>query len=256
MKKNVSNPPSDNGTLWPDGRIPPVVPRHIAIIMDGNGRWAKKHGARRVKGHEAGADSIRDILYFCRDIGVRRLTLYAFSTENWKRSDFEIKALFRLLDRFLRKERDELKKNGVRLTTIGDIDGIPNPAKTTLRETIEMLAGETRFTLTLALNYGGRQEIARAAALIARKAVDGLIDCNSIDERVVSAHLWDPTADDPELLIRTSGEQRLSNFLNWQVAYSEIWWTDVLWPDFRRNHLADALRWYADRDRRFGGRKS
>ena len=228
------------------------LPRHIAIIMDGNGRWAESRGLPRVAGHEAGAESVREITRACREAGVQALTLYSFSTENWKRPADEVAALMALLARFLVSERREILDNGVRLHAIGQIDRLPLPVRLALNELIAASRKNTGMVLTLALSYGGRAELVDAARALARKVAAGTLRPDDIDEASFAAELSTAGLPDPDLLVRTSGELRLSNFLPWQLAYAEIHVTDTLWPDFRRPQLQEALAAFARRERRFG----
>ena len=228
------------------------LPRHIAIIMDGNGRWAQARGLPRVSGHEAGAESVREITRACREAGVEALTLYSFSTENWKRPADEVAALMGLLGRYLIDERREILENGVRLNAIGQLDKLPLAVRAALKELIHASRNNTGMVLTLALSYGGRNEIVEAARSLAKKAASGRLRPDAIDEAAFAAELGTAGLPDPDLLIRTSGELRISNFLLWQLAYAEIYVTDVLWPDFRRPQLATALAAYGSRERRFG----
>lgn len=231
----------------------PRTPRHVAVIMDGNGRWAKQRGLPRSKGHEAGADSVRAIIRACRNHGVGYLTLYAFSLENWKRPQAEIRHLMTLLSRFMHGEEAELHKRRLRLRVIGRLNLLP----ASIRKDLERIMTETRTynrgQLILALSYGARAEIVDAAKALAAQVRDGNLDPEAIDEARLARHLYAPDIPDPDLLIRTSGEMRVSNFLLWQISYAELYVTDVLWPDFREPHFAEALRAYAARKRRFGG---
>ena len=231
-----------------------MVPRHIAIIMDGNGRWAERKGLPRVAGHRAGAEAVKRALQAAVDQGVEVLTLYAFSSENWKRSDGEISDLTALMRFYLEREFKTLEKEGVRLKLIGDYSAFGGELVERLERAVERTATNTRLTLVVALNYGSRAEIARAARTLAKQASAGDIEPDSIDEAAIAAELQ--TADLPELdlLIRTSGEVRLSNFLLWQVAYAELLFLDILWPDFDEQTFAEALHTFAARERRFGGR--
>ena len=231
---------------------PLVVPRHVAIIMDGNGRWAQQRGLPRHEGHAAGADSVREMTRACARLGVGVLTLYSFSTENWGRPEDEVSALMALLERYLRDELDELRTNRVRLRAIGELDRLPHNVGTLLEQVCAATADEPGLQLCLALSYGSRAEIVRAARHLAAEAKAGRLDPEAIDEAAISAALYTADLPDPDLLIRTSGELRLSNFLLWQVAYSELYVTDVLWPDFRLPDLEDAFRAYGSRQRRFG----
>jgi undecaprenyl diphosphate synthase len=234
-------------------RIDPArVPNHVAIIMDGNGRWAKQHGELRVVGHSNGVRSVRDTLVGATEIGVKFLTLYAFSTENWNRPRAEVDALMDLLVNTLMSELDSLHENGVRLNAIGDLDSLPASCQATLQEAIRQTAKNDRITLTLALSYSSRWELVNMVKRVAQAVKDGRLAVDDIDDQVVSDHLTTVGMPDPELLIRTSGEQRISNFLLWQIAYAELWFSPVLWPDFRREHLYRAVLDYQNRERRFG----
>ena len=230
------------------------IPLHVAIIMDGNGRWAQQRGLPRVAGHRAGAEAVRRALQAAADNGVKVLTIYAFSSENWRRSDEEISDLTALMGFYLEREFKTLEKEGVRLKLIGDYSAFGGELVERLERAVERTASNTRLTLVVALNYGSRTEIASAARKLASKAAAGDIDLASIDEAAIGAELQ--TADLPELdlLIRTSGEVRLSNFLLWQAAYAELLFLDILWPDFDEQTFAEALRTFAARERRFGGR--
>jgi di-trans,poly-cis-decaprenylcistransferase len=232
-----------------------TIPRHIAVIMDGNGRWAKQHGLPRVEGHIAGAERVREVLRYAREFGVEYMTLYAFSTENWKRSKEEVDALMDLLSRFIDSYLDEMKQNGVRLLVTGRIDGLPERAANDLKRAMVETASLTGHTLILALNYGGRSEIADAAKKIAEEVRHGRLDPVKIDEQLFSRYLYLPDVPDPDLMIRTSGEFRLSNFLLWELSYAEFYVTDTYWPDFDREEFRKAIESYSKRDRRFGGRK-
>jgi len=228
------------------------VPEHIAVIMDGNGRWAKQKGLNRIQGHKEGVESVRDIVDACAQVGVRYLTLYTFSTENWNRPVSEINALMELLIRTLRKEMDTFLEKGVRLQSIGNWSELPIAAQRELEESITASSENERITLILALSYSGRWEIIEATRALARRARDGYLDPDSIDESMISQALETVTVPDPDLLIRTGGDIRVSNFLLWQIAYSELYFTDVYWPDFRRKQLYDAIKVFQSRDRRFG----
>ncbi|MBU4461435.1 MAG: di-trans,poly-cis-decaprenylcistransferase [Verrucomicrobia bacterium] len=231
---------------------PAAGPRHVAIIMDGNGRWARGRGLSRVRGHEAGAKSISAALRACRDLGIQYLTLYAFSVENWVRPRAEVAALMALLRRFLRAREKELHENRTRLRAIGRLADLPAPARRELQRVMDATAHYTERHLVLALSYGGRAEIADAARRIAERAKAGELDPAKVDEAVVAAHLYAPDIPDPDLMIRTSGEMRLSNFLLWQLSYAEFHFTPILWPDFREADLAAAVGEYRRRHRRFG----
>ena len=232
-----------------------AVPRHIAVIMDGNGRWAKQRGLPRVEGHIAGAERVREVLRYACEFGVEYMTLYAFSTENWKRSREEVDALMDLLSRFIDGYLDEMKQNNVRLLVTGRIDGLPERAANDLKRAMAETASLTGHTLILALNYGGRLEIADAAKKIAEEVRHGRLDPVKIDEQLFSRYLYLPEVPDPDLMIRTSGEFRLSNFLLWELSYAEFYVTDTYWPDFDREEFRKAIESYSKRDRRFGGRK-
>ena len=228
------------------------VPRHIAIIMDGNGRWARERGWPRLKGHEQGSRQVQQVTEACIRAGVGYLTLYAFSTENWRRPKHEVAGLMLLLERFLTEKVTEMQKNGVRLTTIGRTQNLPGPVQRRLKRAIADTAGNERITLTLALNYGGRDEIVDAVRAIATSVRAGDIDPEAITQEVIASHLNTAGMPDPDLLIRTSGEMRLSNFLLWQLSYTEIHVTQKLWPDFGAEDLDAAIADYASRDRRYG----
>jgi undecaprenyl diphosphate synthase len=231
------------------GEIPP----HIACIMDGNGRWAQGRDQHRSAGHYEGVSSVRDVAESCAQVGVDYLTLYTFSTENWNRPVFEVNALMELLIRTIEKERETLMKNNIRLATIGDLEQLPDACRQALDETRALTSDNTEMTLTLALSYSGRWEILQAVRHIAKGVERGDIDPDAIDESLFASFLDTAGIPDPDLIIRTGGEYRLSNFLLWQSAYTELYITDCFWPDFRSEELYDALRTYQDRDRRFGG---
>jgi undecaprenyl diphosphate synthase len=228
-------------------------PEHLAIIMDGNGRWAEERGLLRVQGHTAGVQSVREITTACARMGMGSLTLYAFSIENWKRPSREVGYLMRLLRVFLRRERATLMDNGVRLRAIGRLADLPAPALKALRRTEELTAGNEGMLLRLALSYGSRSELADAARGLAHDARGGRLEPAAIDEETLRAYLYDPETPDPDLIIRTAGEMRISNFLLWQMSYAEFYVTDVCWPDFREPELLEALRDFARRKRKFGG---
>lgn len=231
------------------------IPQHIAIIMDGNGRWAKKRNMPRTFGHRAGVETIREIVKASSEIGVKYLTLYAFSTENWKRPSDEVNALMNLLVEYLRNEVEELHKNNVIISTIGDISKLPQVCQDELKAAFEKTKNNTGLTLNLALNYGSRDEIIRATKKIAEMVKNNEIKLEDIDEKLISSCLYTSDMPDPDLLIRPSGEYRISNFLLWQIAYSEFWFSHIFWPDFKRNDLYKAIYDYQKRDRRFGGIK-
>jgi undecaprenyl diphosphate synthase len=228
------------------------LPRHIAIIMDGNGRWAQNHSMGRIAGHRKGAESVRTVVEACRRIGISCLTLYAFSSENWSRPEREVNALMTLLEKYLKSEVKVMMKNNIRLRTIGDTVALPSKVRTILGDTIEKTAGNTAMTLILALNYGSHDEILEAVRKLVEQARQGKIDEAEITEERFSEYLYTKGIPDPDLLIRTSGEYRLSNFLMWQMAYTEFYFTDTLWPDFREEQLIDAILEYQRRERRFG----
>jgi len=228
------------------------IPDHIAIIMDGNGRWAKERGLHRVAGHREGVNSVRDIVEVCGQLGVKYLTIYAFSTENWRRPKEEVSTLMRLLLRALRDETDRLHENNVRLTCIGDIETLPRQVQAELHEAIEKTKGNTGLTLNLALSYSGRWDIANAARRLAEDIEVGNLKPENVNEKTFSSYLSTNKIPDPDLMIRTSGEFRLSNFLLWELAYTEIYISDRYWPDFRRNDLYEAIRNFQRRERRFG----
>lgn len=227
--------------------------KHVAIIMDGNGRWAQERGWMRVRGHKEGTDSVREVTTTAAELGVKSLTLYAFSRENWKRPDFEVSTLMRLLRLYLRRERKTLMDNGIRLLGIGRMEDLPRFARRALEETMALTAGNRRMTLRLALSYGGRTEIADAALAMSRDLASGQLREEDVDEDTLRRYLYDPGTPDPDLVIRTAGEMRLSNFLLWQASYAEFYMTQVCWPDFRRKEFEEALHAYAGRKRKFGG---
>jgi len=231
---------------------PNKLPRHVAVIMDGNGRWAKKRALNRIRGHEEGAESVRVIVRTSREIGISWLTLYAFSEENWKRPKYEIEALMRLLKRFLRGELNEMLANGIRFQTIGRTHKLPDDVRQILAKTIEKTAGNKDMVLTLALSYGGRQELLDAVKKIAHRIEKGDITSQDITEQGISHYLYNREMPEPDLLIRTSGEYRVSNFLLWQIAYTELYVTSTLWPDFRKEAYLTAIEEYQKRERRFG----
>ncbi|HTX18985.1 MAG TPA: isoprenyl transferase [Bacteroidota bacterium] len=228
------------------------IPQHIAIIMDGNGRWAQKRSLPRVAGHHEGVNSVRDIVEVCGQLGVKYLTLYAFSTENWKRPKDEVSMLMRLLLRALRDERDRLHNNNVHLKSIGDISALPSDVQDELLDAIELMKHNTGLTLVLALSYSGRWDITNAIRRIAADAQLGKVKPDHINDNLISRYLSTKDIPDPDLLIRTSGELRISNFLLWQLAYSELYITDLFWPEFRRRALYDAIASFQGRERRFG----
>lgn len=228
------------------------LPQHVAIIMDGNGRWAKNQGKFRVFGHESGVLSVKDIVEGCVEIGVKYLTVYAFSTENWNRPIEEVNALMELLISTINTEAETLNKNNVRLNAIGDIKSLPQKCIDDLANVMQVTGKNTKCTLTLALSYSAKWEILEAAKILAQKAINNEIEINDITEDLFAAELTTKNIPDPELMIRTSGEHRISNFMLWQIAYTELYFTETLWPDFRREHLYEAIVDYQKRERRFG----
>jgi undecaprenyl diphosphate synthase len=230
----------------------PDIPRHIAVIMDGNGRWAKERGLPRREGHRAGAESVREVTDTCIELGVEYLTLYAFSSENWNRPEAEVKALMALLDRFLTEKAKDLERQKIRLLAIGQIDRLPAKTRALLDRIMAQTAGHTAMTLVLALSYGGREEIVSAARSLAADAAAGKISPAEIDCGMFASRLQTAGIPDPDLLVRTSGEMRVSNFLLWQISYAEIVIVRKYWPDFRRNDLIESVREYQRRHRRFG----
>lgn len=232
---------------------PEKLPKHVAIIMDGNGRWARQKAMNRVTGHEEGTESVRVVVRTSREIGIKYLTLYAFSEENWKRPKYEITALMAILKRFLKSELKEMQENGIRFIPIGRTHKLPEDVRNLIEETMAKTSGNTNMTLALALSYGGRQEIYDAVQKIAKRIVSGDIQPSDINEELISDFLYTAGMPDPDLLIRTSGECRISNFLLWQIAYTEIYITPTLWPDFRKEEYLKAIEEYQKRDRRFGG---
>ncbi|RMD87848.1 MAG: isoprenyl transferase [Calditrichaeota bacterium] len=228
------------------------LPQHIAIIMDGNGRWARSRQLPRVEGHREGINSVREVVRVCGELNIKYLTLYTFSTENWRRPRSEVTALMRLLIRTVRSEVNELQKNNVRLITIGNLQDLPSPARRAMIRAMELLKDNTGLTLCLALSYSSRREITDAVKKIVQEALEGKIKIDEINDQVISNHLYTASIPDPDLLIRTSGEMRVSNFLLWQLAYTEIYVTDVFWPDFRRLELLKAVESYQKRERRYG----
>ncbi len=232
---------------------PPIrMPRHVAIIMDGNGRWAVDRGLERNAGHQAGVDAVRDIVRAAGDFGIEYLTLYAFSSENWNRPKQEVGELMRLLEQYLEEDLAEAVEKGVRLRAIGRLDRLPPSTRTAVERAVAATAGNRGRDLIFALSYGGRTELVDAARKLLRDAELGLVDPDVLDEKTFASYLYAPDVPDPDLLIRTGNEHRISNFLLWQIAYSEIHVTSVMWPAFRREHLAAAIRDYQSRERRFG----
>ena len=228
------------------------MPGHLAIIMDGNGRWAKKQGKLRVFGHENGVKTVRATVENCVKLKLKYLTLYTFSTENWKRPKIEIDTLMKLLVSSLKRELKTFSENNIRLNAIGDIESLPKKANKELKEVMEKTSGNTGMTLTLALSYGAREELKSAVKQISAKVKNNIISIENIDETIINSHLYTHDLPDVDLLIRTSGEHRISNFLLWQIAYAELYFVEVFWPDFSSQHLAEAIKSYQNRERRFG----
>ncbi|WP_299114067.1 isoprenyl transferase [uncultured Winogradskyella sp.] len=228
------------------------LPNHIAIIMDGNGRWAKQKGLVRVLGHESGTKAVRETVEACAEIGIKHLTLYAFSTENWNRPKLEVQTLMKLLVKSLKKEIKTLHDNGIKLTAIGCLKDLPKKAFDELEFVKEKTKNNTHMTLTLALSYGSREELVNVVKELSFKVKNNIISPESIDESIINKHLYTQNLPDVDLLIRTSGEQRISNFLLWQIAYAELYFTNVLWPDFKKENLIEAIKDYQNRERRFG----
>lgn len=231
---------------------PEKLPGHLAIIMDGNGRWAKQKGLLRTIGHENGTKSVKNTVEACAELGIQNLTLYAFSTENWNRPKFEVDTLMKLLISSLKKELATLQKNNIRLNAIGNLTNLPSKVQKELEEVIESTAENTRMTLTLALSYGAREELVQAVKKISDKVKNNIISLDTIDESIINKHLYTHNLPDVDLVIRTSGEHRISNFLLWQIAYAEFYFSEVLWPDFKKEHLYEAILSYQNRERRFG----
>ncbi|MFY7811240.1 MAG: isoprenyl transferase [Flavobacterium sp.] len=228
------------------------LPQHVAIIMDGNGRWAKQRGFMRIFGHENGSESVRTTIETCGKLGIKYLTLYAFSTENWNRPQKEVDALMNLLVDALQKELKSLMKNDIKLNVIGDISKLPAKAQKKLTEVLEISKNNKSMTVTLALSYGAREELVNSVKEIIKKVKNNIINENDINELIINEHLYTHNLPDVDLLIRTSGEQRISNFLLWQIAYAELYFTSVLWPDFKQKELYEAIISYQKRERRFG----
>ncbi len=231
------------------------LPNHIAIIMDGNGRWAKKRFLPRTAGHKAGVETVRTIIKECKRLGIKYVTLYTFSTENWKRPALEVETLMTLLQNYLKNEIEELNRNDVKLTAIGDIEKLPEPCLNELKRAIELTKDNKGPNLNLALNYGGRYDITNAVREISKDIENNKLSSDEITEETIKNYLSTKSIPDPDLVIRTSGEQRLSNFLLWELAYAELYFTDVYWPDFKEKDLQLAIYTYQNRDRRFGGLK-
>jgi undecaprenyl diphosphate synthase len=228
------------------------LPKHVAIIMDGNGRWAKKQGFLRAFGHENGTKSLKEIIKTSATIGIENLTLYAFSTENWNRPKLEVETLMKILINSLKKELITLQNNNIKLNAIGNLEKLPQSAQVELLDVINKTKDNTRMTLTLALSYGSREEIVNVVKNIAEKVKNNIISIDTIDDSIIKEHLYTQNLPDVDLLIRTSGEHRISNFLLWQIAYAELYFTDILWPDFKEQDLYEAIISYQKRERRFG----
>ena len=228
------------------------LPKHLAIIMDGNGRWAKQQGLLRALGHESGTKSVKVIIEASAKLGIEFLTLYAFSTENWNRPKLEVDTLMKVLINSLKKELTTLQKNNIKLNAIGNIDKLPKSAQKELLDVIDKTKDNTQMTLTLALSYGSREELVTAVRNICSKVKNNIISIDAIDDSIINEHLYTQNLPDVDLLIRTSGEHRISNFLLWQIAYAELYFTDILWPDFKEQDLYEAIVSYQKRERRFG----
>ena len=226
--------------------------KHVAIIMDGNGRWAQQHGHERTFGHEQGVEAVRSVTEGATEMGIPYLTLYTFSTENWNRPKEEVDMLMRLLTRVIAKEVDTFMKNGVRLLTTGRLDTLPEDCQKSMRDAEEITANNKNTTLILALSYSGRSELVDTAKQIARKAANGQLNPDNIDENTIQQHLYHPEIPDVDLLIRTGGDLRISNFLLWEIAYAELFFSPIMWPDFRKDHLREILEQFTHRERRFG----
>jgi undecaprenyl diphosphate synthase len=248
-KRSLNSSPSSSSAVELDTA---KLPAHVAIIMDGNGRWAKKRLLNRINGHEKGSETVRTIVRTCRQIGISYLTLYAFSTENWQRPKTEVKALMALLGKFLQSERKEMVENNIRLRVIGQLDRLPTKVRQALDHTMTATREQTGMNLILALSYGSRAEIVRMVQEVAEKIKRGIIDPQAINEGLISDHLYTRDIPDPDLLIRTSGEMRISNFLLWQIAYTELFITTTLWPDFSKEEFLQILKDFQVRVRRFG----
>lgn len=226
--------------------------QHIAVILDGNGRWAKERGLSRSEGHKAGVENLRILMSQCRELNIKYLTLYVFSTENWNRPILEVSNLMNLFNKYIKNELNELMEEGVRLNAIGELDNLPKITKKLLFEAMKKTEKNNKLVLTLALNYGSRLEIVNCVKRISENIINDNLQIDDINEKTISNYLYTKDIPDPDFLIRTSGEYRLSNFLLWQCAYTEFWYTDVLWPDFKKEHLLDAIENFTKRKRRFG----
>jgi undecaprenyl diphosphate synthase len=228
------------------------IPKHVAIIMDGNGRWAKRQGYKRVLGHERGTSTVNNVVEACVDLGIENLTLFAFSTENWQRPKYEVNSLMKLLVSSMRKELQNMHDKKIKLSAIGDIEKLPDKVKKQLEEVMEATASYECLKLTLALSYSSRDEIVQAVKKISQKVKNNVIDINDINHSTIDSHLYSHNLPDVDLLIRTSGEQRISNFMLWQIAYAELYFCEVFWPDFTKEHLFEAINNFQKRERRFG----
>jgi len=228
------------------------LPKHLAIIMDGNGRWAKQQGFLRALGHESGSQSVKDIIETCSNLGIENLTLYTFSSENWNRPKLEVEILMKILVRTLTKDIKMLQKNNIKLGAIGDLSKLPKKIHNVVLEAIDKTKDSTKMNLTLALSYGSREEIVNAVRIISDKVKNNIISIDTIDDSIINEHLYTRNLPEVDLLIRTSGEHRISNFLLWQIAYAELYFTDILWPDFKEQDLYEAIISYQKRERRFG----
>lgn len=228
------------------------IPKHVAIIMDGNGRWAKQQGFLRTIGHESGSKSLKKIIKECNNLGIEYLTLYTFSTENWNRPKLEVETLMRVLINSLKKEIPTMQEGNIKMNVIGDLEKLPKKAQAQVYDAIDKTKENTKMTLTLALSYGSREELVNVVKKISDKVKNNIISIDSIDDSIINEHLYTHNLPDVDLLIRTSGEHRISNFMLWQIAYSELYFTDVLWPDFKEQDLHEAIISYQKRERRFG----
>jgi len=241
-----------NYSTLPTDLHPETIPAHVAVIMDGNGRWASQRELPRVAGHRQGAKTVKELLRCCKDWGIGALTVYAFSTENWQRPMAEVTFLLRLFDRLLRRELAEMQRQGVRIQFLGDLSPLPERLQDLMQEAMAVTSRNQRVRFNVAVNYGGRQELVNAARAIAQQVVSGTLSLDAVNETALACALQTHPLPDPDLLIRTSGEQRLSNFLPWQLAYTELYFTNLLWPDFDHAAFHQALQWYQSRQRRFG----
>lgn len=244
--------PNASALALPTDLLPTRMPSHVAVIMDGNGRWAKRQGLPRIMGHRKGVDTLKKLLRCCRDWGINALTAYAFSTENWGRPTREVDFLMTLFERVLRQELKEMMEEDVRIQFVGNLSALPNTLQKEIDRAVQETAGNTGIRFSVATNYGGRQEILQACRAIATQVKQGQLQLEDIDESLFSRHLYTADISDPDLLIRTSGEMRISNFLLWQLAYSEFYITDTLWPDFDTDEFHQAMKAFQARDRRFG----